>query len=197
MLKTIKPEIRIIGWDDAPFLFTDKYTMIVGVICRGGLQIDGLLTSKIRIDGNDVTEKMAMTINKSKHKQQLRVIMLDGITFGGFNIVDIQELNKKTNLPVIVIIRERPSLKAIKKCLSRFSDANERLLKLEKAGKIKKLEIKNKVLKGRKTIYYQCYGIDKNTCENIIKLTAVNSLVPEPIRVAHIICNGLKGVKKI
>jgi hypothetical protein len=195
MLQAIKPEIRIIGWDDAPFVFSDKNTLLAGVVCRGGTQIDGVLTTKITVDGSDATDKIAEAINKSKHKEQLRIIMLDGITFGGFNIVDIRKLHQKTRLPVIVVIREKPGMAAIKKCLSKFPDSKARWQLIEKAGKVRRLGVKNKVIKGMKTIYYQNAGIDTRTCERIIKLTSVNSVVPEPVRMAHIICSGLKGVK--
>ena len=54
----------------------------------------------------------------------------------------------------------------------------------------------NKILKGRKIIYYQKAGIDEYASERIINLTAVNSLIPEPVRVAHIMCSALKGREK-
>ncbi len=192
MLKTIKPEIRIVGWDDAPFTFKDKHTLLVGVICRGGIQIDGVITTRIRVDGNDATEKIAKAINRSKHKEQLRIIMLDGITFGGFNIVDIEKLHEKTKLPVIVAISEKPNLRKIRKSLSRFPDSEKRWKLIEDAGNVRKFEVKNKVLKRRKAIYYQHAGIDEYTCETIINLTSVNSVMPEPVRVAHLICSGMK-----
>ncbi|MEE9323218.1 MAG: DUF99 family protein [Candidatus Aenigmarchaeota archaeon] len=192
MFRTIKPEIRIIGWDDAPFTFKDKYTLLTGVICRGGIQIDGVITTKIRVDGTDATEKIAKAINMSKHKEQLRIIMLDGVTFGGFNIVDINSLHEKTKLPVIVVISEKPNMRAIRKSLSKFRDPEKRWKLIEKAGEVRKFEVKNKVLRGRKTIYYQNAGIDEHTSERIINLTSVNSLIPEPVRVAHLICNGMK-----
>ena len=195
MFRTIKPEIRIIGWDDAPFKFTDRHTLVAGVICRGGTQIDGVITGKIAIDGMDATAKITKAINESGHKEQLRVIMLDGITFGGFNIVDINKLHKKTGLPVIVLIREKPNLNDIRKALLKFSDAEYRWRLLKRAGKIRKMEVKNKVIKGSRTIYYQAAGIEDSDIEKIINLTAVNSVLPEPVRVAHIICSGIKSGK--
>ena len=195
MLKTIKPEIRIVGWDDAPFTFRDKHTILIGVVCRGGIQIDGVIATKIKVDGKDATEKIADAVNESKHKEQLRIIMLDGITFGGFNVVDINALYEKTGLPVIVIIREKPNMHNIRKSLMKFTDAEERWKIIKKAGEIRKYEVRNRVLKGRKMLYYQTAGIDRYTSEKIINLTSLNSVVPEPLRVAHLICNGLKGVK--
>jgi endonuclease V-like protein UPF0215 family len=192
MFRSIKPEIRIIGWDDVHFTFKDRETLIIGVVCRGGTQLDGVIVGKITVDGNDSTGVIAETVNKSKHGEQLRIIMLDGITFGGFNIVDINSLYKKTGMPVIVVIRDNPDMAAIRKSLSKFADADERWNLIEKAGKIRKIEVKNKVLKGRRTMYYQHAGIEGHDCEKIINLTAVNSAVPEPVRMAHIICSGVK-----
>ncbi|NIO20349.1 MAG: DUF99 family protein, partial [Candidatus Aenigmarchaeota archaeon] len=185
-------EIRIIGWDDTPFTFKDRETTLIGVVCRGGVQIDGVIRTKIKVDGTDVTERLAKAVNESKHKEQLRLIMLDGITFGGFNIVDIERLHKKTKLPVIVIIRDSPNMQSIEKSLSKFKDSETRWGLIEKAGKVKKFEVKNKVLKGRKTIYYQNKGIDDYTCEKIINLTAIHSVTPEPVRIAHLIASGFK-----
>ena len=59
-------------------------------------------------------------INKCKFKPQLRAIILDGIALGGFNIIDIKELNKKTKIPVIVVIRRKPDIENIKKTLVRI-----------------------------------------------------------------------------
>ncbi len=192
MFKKVKSEIRIIGWDDTPFTFKDRETKLIGVVCRGGTQIDGVVTTKIRVDGNDVTERLAKAVNSSKHREQLRLIMLDGITFGGFNIVDLDELHEKTKLPIIVIIREKPDMKSIEKSLSKFKDSGRRWNLIKKAGGVKKTEVRNKVLKGRKIIYYQKKGINDYTCEKIINLTAIHSVTPEPVRIAHLIASGFR-----
>jgi hypothetical protein len=191
MLRNIKNEIRVIGWDDAPFTFKNRNTLLVGVVCRGGTQIDGLLTTRIKVDGTDATKKLIKAIKSSRHYNQLRIIMTDGITFGGFNIVDIKELNEKTKLPVIVVIREKPDMVAIKKSLSKFPDSEKRQKLIEKAGEVQGFEIKNKVV-GRKKIYYQVAGMEKHLAEKVINLTSINSVTPEPVRLAHIICSGLK-----
>lgn len=192
MFKKVKSEIRILGWDDTPFTFKDRETMLIGVVCRGGTQVDGVITTKIKVDGTDVTESLAKATRDSKHREQLRLIMLDGITFGGFNIVDIERLHEKTGLPVIVIIRERPDMKSIEKSLSRFKDSGRRWSLIKRAGAVKSFEVRNKVLKGRKKIYYQNRGIDDHACEKIINLTAIHSVTPEPVRIAHLIASGFR-----
>ncbi|NIO44111.1 MAG: DUF99 family protein, partial [Candidatus Aenigmarchaeota archaeon] len=94
--RAIKKEIRIVAWDDGPFKFKSKgKDILVGVIFRGGQFIDGLLKTEIEIDGLDATKKIIEKVLKTKHKD-LRIIMLDGITFAGFNTVDIKEIYEKT-----------------------------------------------------------------------------------------------------
>jgi len=65
----------------------------VGVIYRGGKFLDGVLRTEVTIDGTDSTEKIAEMVCRSKYKD-IRVIMLDGLGFAGFNLVDIDELFK-------------------------------------------------------------------------------------------------------
>lgn len=189
----IKTEIRVIGWDDAPFSFGDRETLLIGIITRGGSWVDGALAAKIEVDGLDSTEKIAKAINESGHREQLRVIMLNGITFGGFNIVDLPELNKLTGMPVIAVVRKKPDIKSMHKALGRLQDKTKRIRLIKKAGKVESVEIKRRTFK---ELYYQRAGIGKHEAQELLKLTCTRSLTPEPVRVAHIICSGFKaGVK--
>jgi endonuclease V-like protein UPF0215 family len=186
----IKPEIRILGFDDGAFESKSKGKVpVVGVIFRGGKFLDGALKTEVTIDGNDATEKIVKLINSSRHKQQLKVIMFDGVTLGGFNIVDIKKLNKKTGLPVIVINRKIPNLEEVKNALMNFKDFKQRWKKILNAGKIKECKIQE-----NKKVYYQSVGLDDEETEEIIKLSTTRSFIPEPLRVAHIIATAfVKG----
>ena len=123
----VKPEIRIIAWDDCAFSFTQQSVRIVGAIFRGGSFLDGLLSARIEKDGLDATQKIADSILKSRHYEQLSVIMLDGITFAGFNMVDIKELYRKTKLPVIVLQRKKPDMKKFLSALKIFKDCKKKV----------------------------------------------------------------------
>ncbi|MEM5875487.1 MAG: DUF99 family protein [Candidatus Aenigmatarchaeota archaeon] len=185
-MQNIKKEIRILGIDDGPFDRNRKTVLVVGVIFRGGEFLDGLLSTKVKVDGLDATKKLTEMINKSGHKKQLKVIMLDGLTVGGFNVVDVEVLNKKTGLPVIVINRKYPDLKSIKSALIKhFDDWNIRWSIILKAGKIKKLGME------KFNIYYQNIGIGNEEAEEIITLSLKRAQIPEPLRIAHIIATGI------
>ena len=187
----IKKEIRIVAFDDCSFKKSDKEVLLVGPVFRGGQFIDGLLSTKIKKDGLDATQKIASAINRSSHKGQLSVIMLDGITFGGFNIVDIKKLHKKTGLPVVVVLKNKPDLRVFRATIkhlfgrSRYGNAEERLENLDKAGSI--------LLSGN--VRFQVAGCSVDQAERLLRLTSTRSNIPEPVRVAHLIASGLRASK--
>ncbi|MBD3263186.1 DUF99 family protein [Candidatus Woesearchaeota archaeon] len=188
----IKKQTRILGIDDCPFKRKNKYTQIIGTVFRAGEYVDGLLSSKISVDGFNATDKIIQMIKKSRNKGQLRIIMLDGIALGGFNIIDIQKLYKKTKLPVIVVIRRRPNFKKIKLALNHLSKPEKRLQLMKNAGKIYEFPVKHKGLRKKGKIYFQYIGITEKQARQVLKLTITHGLIPEPIRVAHLIATGIK-----
>jgi len=180
----MKREIRILGIDDAPFnKFKDKgkNLLVVATLYRGANYMDGLLSTKIKVDGSNSTSQLIKMINKCKFKPQIRIIMLDGIALGGFNIVNIEKLHKKTKIPVIVVIRKMPDFKKIENALK----------KLKKAGKYKLIQKAGKPVKTN-GIYIQFRGLTFEKAKQVIKMSCPHSLIPEPIRVAHIIASGIK-----
>ncbi len=182
----MKPEIRIIGIDDGYFdKKKDKECLVVGVVMRGYKQIDAVLSTKVTVDGDDATEKIAEMINKSRQKPQLRVIMINGITVGGFNVIDIEELYKLTGLPVIVVTRNKPNFDEIYRAIQNVPNWEEKWRKIRKAGEPQKVLVKNGI------VWYQYYGWPKEKVEELIRYTAVYSVIPEPVRVAHLIAEGI------
>ncbi len=177
----VKKEIRVIGIDDSPFnKFKDRQILVVGVVMRGGLYVDGILSAKAKVDGNDATDKIIKMINKCKFKPQLQCIFLNGIAVAGFNVIDIQKLSKKTKIPVVVVIRTNPNIEKIKDTLIKIRQKNKIKL-IEKAGKV--IQINN--------IFVQLAGIDLEKAKKILKIVCTRSLIPEPLRLAHIIAAGI------
>jgi hypothetical protein len=189
--RAIKQEIRVLGVDDGVFNPHSRGTApIIGVVFRGGYWLDGVMSTKVEVDGFDATDKIATMIVNSRHYEQLRVIMLDGITFGGFNVVDIKKLNAETRLPIIAVTRDKPDFNDIRKALKNLRSPEKRWKAILNAGEIFEVTTGRK---GAKAFMEIC-GILEDDARKIVLLTSTRSSVPEALRAAHLIASGINRV---
>lgn len=191
--RSIKPEIRVLGIDDGGFVpHTKGVVDVVGVVYRGGYWFEGVMRTEITIDGLDATEKIAAMIESSSYYRELRVVVLDGVTFAGFNVVDISKLSHRVDLPVIAVTREKPDLEEIRSALKNLPDFEIRWRAMENAGKIMEVGTRN----GGNPVYMHTAGILLEDAEKIMKKTSTRSNIPEALRVAHVIASGLTRSKE-
>ncbi len=190
-IRAIKPEIRVLGIDDGVFTpHSKELADIVGVVFRGGLWLDGIMHTRVRVDGMDATRKIAKMITTSPHYPQLRVVMLNGVTMAGFNVVSIKQLYEKVKLPIIAVTRDRPDFNDIMKALENLPQTEKRWKAIEEAGKIIKVRTRER----QEAVYVHVAGISEETAKRVLTRTSTRSNIPEPLRVAHIIASGLTRV---
>lgn len=174
---------HVIGFDDAPFNHHQRRKVLVVGTVFAGLRMDGVISAFVRRDGVNSTDKLVEVIQISRFYPQLQAILLQGIAFAGFNVVDINRLHDQLHLPVIVISRNKPNLAKIKAALlEKVPGGRKKWQLIEKAGPMEKIG----------AVYVQRVGIDSdNTCA-LIKRFAINSTIPEPLRAAHLIAGGVE-----
>jgi len=181
--------------DDGAFIpRTAGKADVVGVVFRGGHWLDGVMRTEVNIDGLDATKRISSMVTKSPHYEQLRVLMLSGITFAGFNVVDIRELFEFTSLPVIALTRERPDLEGVRRALENLPDRAVRWGAVQSAGDVFQV----KVHSGVAPVHVQVAGVSIGDAERIVRLSCTRSGFPEPLRVAHLIASSLtKGAFRL
>lgn len=191
-LRVIKPEIRILGIDDGKFVPHSKnQAVVVGVIYRGGYWLEGVMSTHITVDGFDSTSRLSSMITSSPHYRQIRIVFLNGVTFAGFNVVDIKELNANTRLPVVAVTQKKPNLSKVHLAVNILSRSDERWQAILNAGDIFAI----KAQRGNKQVYVEVAGIPIEIAEKIIMLTSTRSNIPEALRVAHIVASGISSVE--
>ena len=114
----MKPQSRILGVDDAPFRFSDDLVPVVGVVVRAPNYVEGVMTTRVHVDGDDATDVLAGAIGRSRYRAGLALVLLDGAALGGFNVVDIDALHRTVKVPVATVTRDKPDLAAIEKALA-------------------------------------------------------------------------------
>lgn len=181
----MKKQIRLLGIDDSPFNFKDRHVSVIGVVMRGGEYLECVLRDQVTVDGKDATDTCIQIIKKTKHRKQLKAMLLDGVALAGFNIVDIETVFSSTGLPAITITRNKPDLEKIKYALKKhFTDYKKRI-DIIKKGKIHKIKTKHN------PIYIKISGATLGEAKEIINISTIRGVIPEPIRVAHIIASGI------
>lgn len=168
---------RFVGFDDS---FRCSKAYIVGCITAGSY-VEGFLIDEIEVDGLDVTEKIVELVNSSKFKIQLKCIFLDGITFAGFNIADIEEIYSRTGIPVVVVMRKIPNFEDIYRALKNLDSFEERLKLIEKAGEIYKIE----------GLFVQLVGCSLDEARMFIRASRLKGKIPESLRIAHLVASAL------
>ena len=175
-----------IGFDDAKFKFRSqsKTTQLIGVVCQG-VRMVKVGKKEIFIDGNDATEKIIELINiNEKHVQY---VMTHTITFGGFNLVNLEKIYNETGKPIIAITDREVDLEMVKIALiKKFpDDYKTKLQHILSAGNL--YEISIETAGGLANIYFHSKGIEIVEIENLLKKTCIDSKLPECIRLAHMI----------
>jgi endonuclease V-like protein UPF0215 family len=87
---------------------------------------------------------------------------------------------------VIAINRKMPDVASVKSALKKFKDFRSRWRAVQNAGEIKKCKLKEGEI-----IYYQNIGMDDEEAEDVIVLSSTHGLIPEPLRVAHLIATAI------
>jgi hypothetical protein len=173
---------NVVGFDDAPFDRGHTGPVPVVGAVFAGLRLDGVLTGSIEKDGNDAAESLARLVLGSKFAGHIRLIMLQGIALGGFNVVDAPALSESTGLPVLVVARGNPDRDGIRQALFNGIPGGPRKWSVIEA--LGEMEPAN-------GIYMQRVGLGREEAEAVIRRFSVNSNIPEPIRVAHLIAGAM------
>ncbi|MDE1856306.1 MAG: DUF99 family protein [Candidatus Micrarchaeota archaeon] len=172
----MKSGIRILAVEDGSFTRKDKKVIVVCLMGRDGT-VEGALSFKVSVDGDDATSMLLKSIKKSRFKDQIKLIALNGISLGGINLVDMPLVHKTLKIPLIAITRKRPRRTLMLKAVKKYSDRN----RIAVFNSISKDTSLNKI----EGFYVQSIGMP---------ISEIKKFVPKSIellRLGHIVASGV------
>ena len=177
----MKPHVRVLGIDDSPFSFGDGRSLVVGALVRVPAYLEAVMRTEVTVDGTDGTDRVVEMVSSSRYREQIKVIMLDGVALGGFNVVDIKVVHESLGVPVLTLTRDPPDFDAMKAALKKhFDDWRERFEVITRYP-LREMETSDKPLLAAGV------GLEWGEFQELVSLSTVRGVVPEPIRVAHLV----------
>ncbi len=181
----MKSQVRVVGIDDSPFAFKEGKVLVVGVVMRLPDYVEGVMKTECTVDGTDANEALRKMISGSRFFEQIRLVMIDGVALGGFNVVDIARAYREVGIPCATVTRDRPDMAKIRTALkTHFADWEERL------DVIRRQEL-TMVPTAHKPIYISVAGIEIEEASRLIRECTVRGNIPEPIRIAHLVSSAM------
>jgi len=159
-------------------------SILTGVVMRKDLIIDGIVFGSTTIGGNDSTDSILAMLKRLK-RNDINLILLDGIIISMYNIIDGDKINSDTGLPVIAITFNK-SLGINDSIKNYFPDEYQLKLKqLEKSGRRDKI-----MLWTGKALWIRHWGIELSDSIRILDSCTMQGAIPEPIKIAKIIARA-------
>lgn len=179
-----KPGIRALGVAES-FRQGQKRSVIAGVVMRSDLVIDGLAIGRTSVGGDDATAAIASLFRRFK-RNDINLVMVSGAILSLYNMIDVDELSRKTKLPVICLTYKQTS--GIEDSIRRHfpGRAAEKLEAYRRLGKRTRL-----TLASGHRVFARLSGLEKDETKVILDRFTKQGSLPEPIRVARLLARAV------
>ncbi|MBI4601234.1 MAG: DUF99 family protein [Planctomycetes bacterium] len=177
----MKRRLHTLAIDDAPFdKFRDRETWAVGVVMAGAGLVEGVLATRLPVDGAGVTGRLADWIARCRFARSLRVVLVEGLTIAGLSVIDLPLLARSTGLGVISVDRRLPAPGRLEATLRKLG-WDDRVSAVEAAGPFHRFG----------ELVFACAGLGPEAAREVLEQSRGRSKVPEGIRIAHLIGQAL------
>jgi endonuclease V-like protein UPF0215 family len=151
---------------------------------RSDLIVDGLAIGKTSVGGDDATAAIA-SLFRRLGRNDVNMIIVSGAILSLYNIIDVDELSRRTKLPVICLTYKETA--GIEGSIARhFPDAPERKLNAyRKLGRRKGVKLHT----GHR-VYVRLAGMELSDAKRILDAFTLQGSIPEPLRVAKLLARA-------
>ncbi|MCA9566800.1 MAG: DUF99 family protein [Myxococcales bacterium] len=169
-------QIRVVGFDDGP---GGLEVPVAGAVCAETV-LEGLVWGSLTRDGLDATDVLAGLLVGGKYLPQLHLVLTDGVTMGGLNVLDLAELHAQLGVPCVAVMRRMPDLDRFHRALERVDDGTRRA-RVAAAGPLHPWEHG----------VFQVVGEEPTVVARVLPRLTLRGRVPECLRLAHLITGAV------
>jgi endonuclease V-like protein UPF0215 family len=180
-----KKGIRVLGIAES-FRRGYERSVLAGIVMRSDFIIDGVVFTHITVGGMDGTEGI-VRLFESLQRDDINVLMLNGCVISWFNIIDINEVYERLQIPLICVTYEESE--GLEEHIAKHFEASERDSRIEA---YKQLGDRVPIyLHDQFEVLVRVLGIKEIEAGTLLKKFTTQGKVPEPLRVAKIAARAL------
>ena len=173
---------HVLGVDDAPFEKRQQAPVpIVAVMMEGADLVESVAVSSFAVDGDDATGFLAAWLGGLRSLASVQAVLLGGITMAGLGVVDVAQLARRLDTPVLVATRREPSDAQLAEALS-AAGLEQRIPIVERSPRA------TRVVDG---LFVAQAGTTEDEAAHLVRATLRKANLPEPLRVAHLVGRAL------
>ncbi len=182
----MKPGSRALGIAES---YTGESSTLAGIVQTAAGRLDGIVFGSCTVGGTDVTQSIIDLVHRLD-REDIRVVLVAGVALAWYNIVDMDELAKAIDPPVIAVtFEESEGLSAAIDAAFEGDDRDDRLARYRSLPKRTAVEIAGQSMFIRTT----STGTGRAS-ELVDAYTPVGNNRPEPLRVAKLAARAVDEV---
>lgn len=180
-----KAHPRVVAVDDGAFARTDRSAPIAAVVMSVPDYVEAIRTDHVRVDGRDATRRVIALVRATGPLDGVRAVLLDGAVLGGFNVVDLDAVNRSLGRPVVALTRRPPEFARIRAALTKWFPRDAlrrwRLLTTHRLFPVPT---------GGRPILAAAVGCSRADAAQLVRRTTRRGYWPEPLRLAHLVASA-------
>lgn len=184
-----KRAIRALGIAES-FSPSDVVSTLAGAVQRSDLVLDGFSFGTLKVSGSDATDSI-LSLYENLKRNDVNVVLLSGSVLSLYNIVDVDLLHDKLDLPVVALSFKKSKSDLARNIKTNFVPkvAKEKIRLLEKLGAPIQLKLRTGY-----SVYVRSAGTEE--AERILNKFTLQGAVPEPVRIARLLAKGVASFLK-
>jgi len=171
--------------DDGAFDRGDRFAPVAAVVLSLPEHVEAVRATRVRVDGSDGTRRVVALVRGLGPLDGVRAVLLDGAVVGGFNVLDLDRLERELGLPIVAVTRRPPEFARIRAALMKWfprsASARWALLRAHRLFP---------VATGGQPILASAVGCSRADAAHLVRRATVHGYWPEPLRLAHLVASA-------
>jgi len=180
-----KKGIRALGISESFVKGVSESSILVGVVMRADMMVDGFTFSTVKVGGMDATQKI-IEMHQALNRDDINVLLLNGCVISWYNVIDLHHLTDVTGLPLICVTYKESE--GLEKYFKKYfpEDWQHRIEVYQRNGPRTPLRLHT-----GHVVHARFLNVSEEEALKLLNKFTIHGAVPEPLRIARLLARSL------